>query len=90
MSFDFFNETTLVASACGINYKTECVYKFTRVDESSHEFKKIGETRIKNPTALRCIGNNIYVISDCEKLYWLNEDLENKELLFENKSWSTR
>ena len=44
-SFDFLNETTLVAVA----YLDECIYKFTRADQSSHEFKKYGETKIKNP-----------------------------------------
>ena len=79
-SLCFMSETTLLATS----FLGDCIHKYTREDSTTLEWKLDKEFKVLDPTGIRCIGSNVYFLSNFRNLYLTNEDLENPQLLHDN------
>lgn len=81
-SFDFLDKTTLVATSWDKN----SVYRFTLLDVSSTQWTYTGKIKVERPITLKCVGNNVYVISCDKRLLLLRKEFNDTEILLENKT----
>ena len=54
----------------------EYVYKYTRKDQQSLDWtKEDGELKIDTLEEIRCIDNNVYIVSEYKRIYRFSNDL---------------